>query len=131
MPMPVIQGGNQPYVFALRTYNCEIHGLRIVGGEVAIDANILPSGSPTSHMAEVMECELTGQTIAGVRAHGTGLAESMVMLMHCELSNMPTGFLIEDIILETAAARVTERGGRSDDRRSEAAMEDRKKAGYF
>lgn len=38
---------------------------------------------------------------------------------------------IEDIILETAAARVTERGGRSDDKRSEAAMEDRKKAGYF
>jgi sulfate adenylyltransferase subunit 2 len=38
---------------------------------------------------------------------------------------------IEEIILETAAARVTERGGRSDDRRSEAAMEDRKKAGYF
>lgn len=96
MPMPVIQGGTQPYVFALRTYNCEIHGLRIVGGQVAIDANILPGGSPTSHMAEVMECELTGQTVAGVRAHGTGLAESMVMLMHCELSNMPTGFLIED-----------------------------------
>jgi sulfate adenylyltransferase subunit 2 len=38
---------------------------------------------------------------------------------------------IEEIILETAAARVTERGGRSDDKRSEAAMEDRKKAGYF
>jgi sulfate adenylyltransferase subunit 2 len=35
------------------------------------------------------------------------------------------------IILETAAARVTERGGRSDDKRSETAMEDRKKAGYF
>jgi sulfate adenylyltransferase subunit 2 len=38
---------------------------------------------------------------------------------------------VEDIIRETAAARVTERGGRSDDKRSEAAMEDRKKAGYF
>ncbi len=38
---------------------------------------------------------------------------------------------LEEIILETAAARVTERGGRSDDKRSEAAMEDRKKAGYF
>jgi len=36
-----------------------------------------------------------------------------------------------EIILETAAARVTERGGRSDDKRSETAMEDRKKAGYF
>jgi len=38
---------------------------------------------------------------------------------------------IEDIIQEVAAARVTERGGRADDKRSEAAMEDRKKAGYF
>jgi sulfate adenylyltransferase subunit 2 len=38
---------------------------------------------------------------------------------------------VEEIIQETAAARVTERGGRSDDKRSEAAMEDRKKEGYF
>ncbi len=32
---------------------------------------------------------------------------------------------------EIAATRVTERGGRADDKRSEAAMEDRKKKGYF
>ena len=38
---------------------------------------------------------------------------------------------IDDIIAEVAAARQTERGGRSDDRRSEAAMEDRKRQGYF
>ncbi len=38
---------------------------------------------------------------------------------------------IEDIILEVAAARETERGTRADDRRSDAAMEDRKKEGYF
>ena len=38
---------------------------------------------------------------------------------------------IEDIIAEVAAARVTERGSRADDKASEAAMEDRKKAGYF
>ena len=36
-----------------------------------------------------------------------------------------------DIIEEVASTRVTERGGRSDDKRSEAAMEDRKKEGYF
>ena len=35
------------------------------------------------------------------------------------------------IIEEVAASRVTERGGRADDKRSEAAMEDRKKEGYF
>lgn len=38
---------------------------------------------------------------------------------------------IEDIIQEVAAARVTERGGRADDKRSETAMEDRKRQGYF
>jgi sulfate adenylyltransferase subunit 2 len=36
-----------------------------------------------------------------------------------------------EIIQEVASARVTERGARADDRRSETAMEDRKKAGYF
>ena len=36
-----------------------------------------------------------------------------------------------DIIQEVASARQTERGTRADDKRSETAMEDRKKAGYF
>lgn len=38
---------------------------------------------------------------------------------------------LEEIIAEVAAARQTERGTRYDDRRSETAMEDRKRAGYF
>jgi len=38
---------------------------------------------------------------------------------------------IDDIITEVAAAKVTERGGRADDQRSDAAMEDRKREGYF
>tara|TARA_Y100001933_G_scaffold31709_1_gene26433 strand:- start:5571 stop:6476 length:906 start_codon:yes stop_codon:yes gene_type:complete len=38
---------------------------------------------------------------------------------------------LEEVISEVAASRVTERGNRADDRRSEAAMEDRKKQGYF
>ena len=48
-----------------------------------------------------------------------------------------TGATISDaddlnkIIDEVAASRITERGGRADDKRSEAAMEDRKKEGYF
>ncbi len=38
----------------------------------------------------------------------------------------------EDIVIEVAASRVTERGAtRADDRVSEAAMEDRKREGYF
>lgn len=38
---------------------------------------------------------------------------------------------LEEIIREVAATRTTERGGRADDKRSEAAMEDRKIEGYF
>jgi len=38
---------------------------------------------------------------------------------------------LEEIIAEVSIARKTERGGRADDKRSETAMEDRKKQGYF
>jgi len=39
---------------------------------------------------------------------------------------------VEDVVIEVAATRLTERGAtRADDRISEAAMEDRKKEGYF
>ncbi len=38
---------------------------------------------------------------------------------------------LDEVISEVAASRVTERGSRADDRRSEASMEDRKKQGYF
>ncbi|MEL7119082.1 MAG: sulfate adenylyltransferase subunit CysD [Bacteroidota bacterium] len=38
---------------------------------------------------------------------------------------------IDQIIDEVATTRITERGGRADDKRSETAMEDRKKHGYF
>jgi len=38
---------------------------------------------------------------------------------------------LEKVVVEVAAARTTERGNRSDDKRSDTAMEDRKKEGYF
>jgi sulfate adenylyltransferase subunit 2 len=39
---------------------------------------------------------------------------------------------LEEVVEEIAATRVTERGEtRADDRTSEAAMEDRKRVGYF
>ena len=51
--------------------------------------------------------------------------------MTCTGAVVSNATQIEDIILEVAAARETERGTRADDKRSEAAMEDRKKEGYF
>jgi sulfate adenylyltransferase subunit 2 len=65
---------------------------------------------------EVRELVVRVRTIGDIIS--TGLVES------------PAGS-VDDIIAEIAAARVTERGARADDRTSEAAMEDRKKAGYF
>lgn len=49
----------------------------------------------------------------------------------CTGLTLSTAHTLEDIIEEIAATRVTERGGRADDKRSETSMEDRKKAGYF
>ncbi|MBX7225254.1 MAG: sulfate adenylyltransferase subunit CysD [Chitinophagales bacterium] len=51
--------------------------------------------------------------------------------MSCTGAVLSEATSIEDIIQEVATSRVTERGTRADDKRSEAAMEDRKKAGYF
>ena len=49
----------------------------------------------------------------------------------CTGAALSTATNIDDIIDEVAAARQTERGTRADDKRSETAMEDRKKQGYF
>jgi sulfate adenylyltransferase subunit 2 len=51
--------------------------------------------------------------------------------MTCTGAVLSEASTIDEIVAEVAASRVTERGTRSDDKRSETAMEDRKKAGYF
>ena len=51
--------------------------------------------------------------------------------MSCTGASASNASTIEDIILEVAAARNTERGSRADDKRSETSMEDRKREGYF
>lgn len=51
--------------------------------------------------------------------------------MTCTGATLSNASSVEDIIEEVAACRTTERGGRFDDKRSDAAMEDRKKEGYF
>jgi sulfate adenylyltransferase subunit 2 len=50
----------------------------------------------------------------------------------CTAAIESVAIAVDDIIAETAVARVTERGAtRADDRMSEAGMEDRKRTGYF
>jgi sulfate adenylyltransferase subunit 2 len=71
---------------------------------------------PPKPAEDVRELVVRVRTIGDIIS--TGMVES------------PAG-TVDDIITEIAAARVTERGSRADDKASEAAMEDRKKAGYF
>ena len=71
---------------------------------------------PPKPKEEVRELVVRVRTIGDIIS--TGLVESPAET-------------VDDIIVEIAAARVTERGSRADDKSSEAAMEDRKKAGYF
>ena len=51
--------------------------------------------------------------------------------MTCTGAVLSPASSLAEIIQEVAATRTTERGTRADDKRSEAAMEDRKKEGYF
>lgn len=51
--------------------------------------------------------------------------------MSCTGAVLSEANTVEDIIKEISISRVTERGTRADDRRSDSAMEDRKKDGYF
>ncbi len=52
--------------------------------------------------------------------------------MTCTAAVESVAATYDDVIAEVAATRVTERGAtRADDRFSEAAMEDRKREGYF
>jgi sulfate adenylyltransferase subunit 2 len=65
---------------------------------------------------EVYETDVRCRTIGDITCTGVTLSKAQSL---------------EEIIGEIAATRTTERGGRYDDKRSEAAMEDRKKEGYF
>jgi len=51
--------------------------------------------------------------------------------MTCTGVSKSSANTVEQIIQEIATTRITERGGRTDDKRSETSMEDRKKQGYF
>jgi len=74
---------------------------------------------------------------AGARPKANEPIKRLVVRVRTIADMINTGMIesktdtIDDIIAEVAAARVTERGTRADDKASEAAMEDRKKAGYF
>lgn len=94
--LPVLQGGAVARVFTFRYYGASLHELRIVGGQIAVDARMPHPATPAAHMAEVMDCEFTGQTTAAICVHGTGTDESMLMVTGSTFTNQPLGFLLDD-----------------------------------
>ena len=68
------------------------------------------------------DTEMAEKRIVRFRTIGDATCTGAVESKACSLA---------DIIREVAATRTTERGTRADDKRSEAAMEDRKVEGYF
>lgn len=91
-----------------------------------------------AHRRQVVERDgvLLAASDAVAPQQGEALSERQVRFrtigdMTCTGAVESSAATLEQIIDEVASARVTERGGRADDKRSEAAMEDRKKQGYF
>ncbi len=81
-------------------------------GILLADSEFIPKKPEEKVEEKMVRCRTIGDVTC------TGVWESMA-------SN------IDEIIAEVAISRKTERGGRTDDKRSETAMEDRKKDGYF
>ncbi|MCR9248309.1 MAG: hypothetical protein NXI31_25045 [bacterium] len=95
MQKTVIQAGSETHAFAVRDHEVMLMGFRIVGGQVAVDA-AMPALAGPMIMARVMQCELDGQTTAGIKLHCTGGEESMLMVMRSQLTNMPVGIMIDE-----------------------------------
>ena len=95
------------------------------------------SGAALPMTSTQMALEMTVSTTATVRPTQPPIIAPRVVIFDQNTDMISTGMVespastFDDIIAEVAAARVTERGSRADDKASEAAMEDRKKAGYF
>ena len=81
-------------------------------GVLLADSDFILKKETESVFDEMVRCRTIGDMTC------TGVAKS-------------TAKNVEEIIQEIATTRVTERGGRTDDKRSETSMEDRKKQGYF
>ncbi len=98
---------------------------------------------PSIYFAHVRDVFLRDGMLLAVGPHTTareGIEETFsasvryrtVGDMTCTAAVESSAATIEDVVAEVAVARVSERGAtRADDRTSEAAMEDRKREGYF
>lgn len=96
---------------------------------------------PSIYFSHDRECIVRDNVILANSPHITIREGETVQKMHvryrtigdmtCTGAVLSDANNIDDIIQEVATSRTTERGTRADDKRSETAMEDRKKVGYF
>lgn len=96
---------------------------------------------PSLYFSHKRECVRRGETILAYSEYlnlkPTEKKEEMIVRFRTIGDLTITGAVestastLPDIIAEVASSRVTERGGRMDDQRSDSAMEERKKEGYF
>lgn len=96
---------------------------------------------PSLYFAHKRRCfERNGMLLAeseSIMMKPTEKAEEMLVRFRtigdltCTGATLSDADTMEKVVAEVASSRITERGGRSDDKRSETAMEDRKKNGYF
>jgi sulfate adenylyltransferase subunit 2 len=96
---------------------------------------------PTIYFAHDRDCVQRDGQILSASEHLSLRPEEKIERMHvryrtvgdmtCTGAVLSPASTLSDIIHEIAASRTTERGTRTDDKRSETAMEDRKKQGYF
>ena len=100
--------------------NIELHNLYFTHEREVVDRN----GSLLAVSDFVTPRDNESPTVETVRFRTIGDAT-------CTGAVLSKASNLDEVIAEVAASRVTERGARADDRRSEAAMEDRKKQGYF
>ena len=81
---------------------------------------------------QIFEDQLDQVAEASVRRHGGDGTVDLALLTDGLRAEREEGITIDEVVGEIAATNVTERGEtRADDRVSEAAMEDRKRVGYF
>jgi sulfate adenylyltransferase subunit 2 len=85
---------------------------------------VLRDGSHYAH-STFLNLVPTDEIVDGVVRFRTVGDMTCTAAMHSEAAT------VEDVIRENKASKHSERGARMDDRRSESAMEQRKKGGYF
>lgn len=71
------------------------------------------------------------QLVEGEKAEKQWVRFRTIGDVTCTGATLSKASSLDDVINEIKLSRVTERGSRQDDKRSETAMEDRKKQGYF